>query len=337
MMRLLSPVSKIILLMVATFLAGCAEENICNMTPSVMPQNQSYLYTITMGVHGFNGDILQKSMRPYVIIDGTKHEMQKHPDGNNVFVYDYRFHDIGTIPYYFELTYEINRRGTTRERVAKSELYTATVTNKYIFALDANRGPIGARVSIVGCGLSRSDQVRLGERIIPAHFLSSGAIEFIVPPMECDQEYEVFLLSNRKEFLAGTFFIDRSNLYCSSDFIRLDNGETQRLVFMLDQGAPTDGLPLDVTTDIPNSIIMPEVHFMPGERTVSVNIKGSDKSAKGTLFVSAKGFTSLEIPLEIGDAKTIIDEESSEENESNSSHTLQPLTLNNVDDDVVVL
>ncbi|MDR2201070.1 MAG: hypothetical protein LBN94_03110 [Puniceicoccales bacterium] len=319
----------------AIFLAGCDEGHICNMTPSIMPQNQSNMYTITMAVQGTSGDILQKSIRPYVVINGEKHEMQKHPDGNNIFVYDYRFYDVGIIPYYFELMYTTNRNGNIRERLSKSELHRTTVSSKYIFALDANRGPIGARVNIVGCGFGKNDKVRMGGRIISSNWLSSGAIGFTVPPMKCDREYEVFLLSNRDEFLAGTFFIDRSNLYCSSDFIRLGNGESQRLVFMLDNGAPEDGLELDITTDIPESIIMPEVRFKAGERTVSVNIKGTDRSAKGILFVHASGFTSLEIPVEIGDVSEAIDGEDSEM--AQFARPLEMVPMGEADEDVVVL
>ncbi|MDR0590331.1 MAG: hypothetical protein LBG09_00510 [Puniceicoccales bacterium] len=332
-MKLLSGPSKIFLLAAAIGLGGCMEEDICNMTPNVMPQNQSHMYTITMGVRNSDGDILQKSIKPYVVINGQKHEMQKHPDGNNIFVYDYPFYDLGTIPYYFELIYEINRHGTIRERIAKSELYRTAVTSKYIFALDANRGPVGAPVNIVGCGLGRADKVRMGGRTIPSDWLSAGAIAFRVPPMECDREYEVYLLSNRREFFAGTFFIDRSNLQCSSDFIRLGNGESQRLVFMIDQAAPADGIELDVTTDIPDSIIMPEVRFLPGERTVSVNIRGSGESGRGVLFVGAKGFRPLEIPVEVGDIAAGGGESLEEMHGfAHPLHAAEP-----VDEDIVVL
>jgi hypothetical protein len=343
-MEVLSRLDKILFLAIAIFLGGCAEENICDMTPNIMPQNQSNIYTITMGMRGTDGGILQKTIRPYVVINGEKREMKKHPDGNNIFVYDHQFYDIGTIPYYFEVVYEIHRNESIREKIAKSELHSLTITNKYIFALDANRGPVGAKVNVVGCGLGKNDKVRMGRHIIPSNWLSAGAIEFTVPPIDCDREYEVFLLSNRKELFAGTFFIDASVLHCSSDYIRLNNGESQRLVFMLDQAAPEGGIVVDVTTDIPESIIMPEIRFMPGERTVSVNAKGSDQSGKGTLYVNAKGFASLEIPMEIGDISTLSDGELNDANtfsqgetfgKSNSAFPLQ--TSPAEDNDLVVL
>jgi hypothetical protein len=332
-MRLSLPRSKLLLLSAAIFFGGCAEEDICNMTPSVVPQNQSNKYTFAMGVQGTDGNILQKSIQPYVVINGERNKMKQHPDGNNVFVFDYRFDGLGTIPYYFELGYEVNRHGTTRTKSTKSDLYHTTITNKYIFTLDANRGIIGTRVSVVGYGLSRDDRIRIGERILPTKWLSTGVIEFTVPPMECDREYEVSLLANRKEFPAGTFYIDPSNLYCSSDFIRIDNGESQRLVFMLDQAAPEDGIDLDIVTDIPNDVIMPEVRFLPGERTVSVNITGGEQSAKGTLFVNAHGFSPLEIPIKIGDGH--MDEVASDDT-AHQPYSQQPIPSSD-DDDVVVI
>jgi hypothetical protein len=318
------------------FLSGCDSENICNMTPNVMPQNQSNIYTIAMAVRGIDGDVSQKSIKPYVVVNGEKHEMKRHPDGNSVFVYDYRFSGIGVIPYYFEVVYEINRNGDMRKKIAKSDLFSTAVTDKYIFALDANRGPVGAPVNVIGYGLTRMDKVRFGGRVIQTDWLSSGAIQFVVPSVECNSEYEVYLLTNRKELLAGTFFVDEAVLRCSTDFIRLANGESQRVVFMLDYPAPTGGVEVEVATDIPDSIIMPDVHFMPGERTVSVNITGGEESANGTLFVQANGFSSLEIPVEIGDVSDI----AISEGLSDTSTRFRPsrrIAVEDEDSDVVVL
>jgi hypothetical protein len=161
--------------------------------------------------------------------------------------------------------------------------------------------------------------------------------------MNCDREYEVFLLSNRRELLAGTFFVDASILHCSSDYIRLNNGESQRLVFMLDQAAPEGGIAVDVTTDIPESIIMPEMRFMAGERTVSVNIRGSNRSGRGTLYVNAKGFIPREIPVEIGDVSALSNGEIGDANNFfdgeifEKANSYSRSSSPEKDDDVVVL
>jgi hypothetical protein len=334
-MNLLLRITKIFSIVGVLFLVGCDDENICNMTPNVIPQNQSNIYTLTMTVHDMGGNASRKTVKPYVIINGEKHEMKKHPDGNNVFVYDHHFHGVGVIPYYFEVVYRANRNGNIRKKAVKSNLFDITVTDKYIFALNANRGPIGTSVSIVGHGLAQTDKVRFGKRIVRANWLSTGAIEFIVPAVECGSEYEVYVLANRKEFFAGMFFVDESTLHCSTNSIYLANGGSQRIVFMLDHPAPESGVEIEITTDIPNSIIMPEVRFMPGERTVSVNITASEESAKGTLFVHANGFSSLEIPLEVGDVTAGTTPKNTPE--VTYSQPSQLISVENEDSDVVVL
>lgn len=285
----------------AVTLAGCAvEEDMFNMTPSVIPQNQSNLYTLTMALrNSYKGRqrITDDSLQPYVVVDGERREMMQHPDGDNVFVYDYRFDGIGKIPYYFELEYVTNKR--RRLRQSKTQLFYTTVTNKYIFALDTNRGPVGARVSLVGSGFAQTDQVMFGDRMIESECPSSGAIEFTVPAVDCGREYEVCLVTNGKKLPAGNFFVDISNLHCSTESIYLRAGESQLLVFMLDNPAPAEGLSVKVETDIPDDIIMPDVQFMAGERTVSINITAGDYAAKGTLVLSANGIDSLEIPVEV--------------------------------------
>ena len=54
----------------------------------------------------------------------------------------------------------------------------------------------------------------------------------------------------------------------------------------------------DLTTDIPNSIIMPEVLIPEGARTVSATIEG-DKVGSGHLYINAKGLPELVIPVTI--------------------------------------
>ena len=101
---------------------------------------------------------------------------------------------------------------------------------------------------------------------------------------------------------------------------------------MLDNPAPAEGLAVNVTTDIPDNVIMPEVTFMGGERTASVNITGGEEPAKGTLFISARGFSSLEIPIEVGNPTEV----------NNNYHPAptrpsEAITTQSIDNDIVVL
>ena len=78
----------------------------------------------------------------------------------------------------------------------------------------------------------------------------------------------------------------------------LEPGQRQALAFALDTPAPDGGLYINITTDIPDSIIMPEVLIPEGARTVSAIIEG-DKVGSGQLFINSEGLPELVIPLTI--------------------------------------
>ncbi|MDR1366966.1 MAG: hypothetical protein LBJ13_03630 [Puniceicoccales bacterium] len=349
-MNLLLRITKTFFMAGTLFLAGCGKENICNLTPKMMPQNQSSIYPIVITIRGTGGNVTCKSIEAYVVVNGERHKMEKLSD--STYGCDYCFHDTGKIPYYIELAYRRNRNGNTQEKVIKSDLFYMEIVPKCVVMVIPSRGPVGTSVNILGHGLTQADRVRFGKYMVQANWRSTGAIEFSVPAVKCDAEYEVCLLcpkANRKELVAGTFFVDESMLRCSTGFIRLANGEGQRVVFMLDHPAPINGVKLDVMTDIPDCIIMPEVYIESGARTVSVNIAATEESGQGTLFVHADGFSSLEIPLEVGNVKNF---DATSENDSEAGYSQPPqrysqpsqrisvedeVSVKNEDSDVVIL
>jgi len=62
--------------------------------------------------------------------------------------------------------------------------------------------------------------------------------------------------------------------------------------------APEGGLPISISTDRPESIIMPEVVIPAGAQTVSVPIQGG-VGGSGIILATAPGFKDLEIPLQV--------------------------------------
>ncbi|MFA5265972.1 MAG: cell surface protein, partial [Opitutaceae bacterium] len=56
------------------------------------------------------------------------------------------------------------------------------------------------------------------------------------------------------------------------------------------------GILLDITTDVPESVIMPEVVVPAGQTTVSIPVQGGKKGS-GTLFL--KGFAQGEISVPV--------------------------------------
>jgi hypothetical protein len=66
----------------------------------------------------------------------------------------------------------------------------------------------------------------------------------------------------------------------------------------MDHPAPSGGLYLNVTTDIPNSVIMPEVIIPEAARTVSISIQGGEPGT-GSLYVQGAGMNELVIPITV--------------------------------------
>jgi hypothetical protein len=76
----------------------------------------------------------------------------------------------------------------------------------------------------------------------------------------------------------------------------LVGGSSQNLTFSVPNPAPAGGLLLDITTDVPESVIMPEVIVPEGQTSVSVAITGG-KPGSGSLFL--KGYGSGEVTIAV--------------------------------------
>ncbi|MDR0351676.1 MAG: hypothetical protein LBH49_03480, partial [Puniceicoccales bacterium] len=310
--------SKFTFLCISLILGGCS--SIMNdMTPSRVPQNQSRIYTLTMAVNKDSSDLRKKGLKPYVVINGVKHEMNPVGSGN-IYSYDFKVPaDVTEIPYYYELSQESvdPKNGPMSKSVEKSKLFKLSINHKYILTMDCERGPVGARVCVLGSGFSSRDMIRVGGIPAKVKSVSKGAIEFIIPLMEAETSYDVILINGSNRIFVGKFFIDVSELSSDMESIAIDNGEKIMVSFFIDHDAPEDGLPLDITTDIPDSVIMPEVTIVEGSRFAEVEIEGSNNSDAGSLFIYATGFNELEIPITVGDQSMPMEENRSTGNKQN--------------------
>jgi hypothetical protein len=73
----------------------------------------------------------------------------------------------------------------------------------------------------------------------------------------------------------------------------------QPLTFTIPAPAPAGGQLLDVTTDIPESVIMPEVLVPAGQSSLTVDVKGG-KPGTGNLFLKGYGNTGeITIPVTV--------------------------------------
>ena len=288
-------------------LVGCSDMTLSNLTPQRVPQNPSGIYTITMKPSLRDATIIQDSIMPYIVIDGTKHPMKKSSMGANIFEYEY------TMPaghadakYYFVIDYLADVKGTPRERSETSELYTLKLINRYVVTMVTERGPVGSKVAVVGRGFSKYDKVTIGGIEADTTVESSNALSFIVPALPAGRSYQAYLRSGNGNMPIGQFLIDAGNIRVMPKELTLTSGERSVLIFSIDNPAPKDGLLIDVTTDIPESVIMPEVIIPGGARSVSIPLEGG-LAGNGTLYATASGFGETHVPI------SVIGEETSEE------------------------
>lgn len=80
--------------------------------------------------------------------------------------------------------------------------------------------------------------------------------------------------------------------------LSLTSGQKEELTFSISLPAPEGGLVIEVMTDIPNSVIMPEILIPEGESSVTISIEGG-VDGSGTLFVLAPGFEAITVPVKV--------------------------------------
>ncbi len=129
-------------------------------------------------------------------------------------------------------------------------------------------------------------------------FASPTSLTFFVPPLPTGQNYSVTLGGAAGSSPVGTFRVDPTNVTVSPSSLALATGERQALIFTVSSAAPAGGLLLDVTTDAPESVIMPEVIVPQGQTSVTVTVEGG-KAGTGSLFLKGYGGGDLAIPVTV--------------------------------------
>ena len=278
-------------------LAGCNDVTLTNLTPPSLTDNPSRIHTITLRVDQKRHSIVPGSIDPRIIIDGESREMRKSRIGEGFYEYDYHLPPGRTeMAYYFLVNYEVQFNERTEPREAYSELNRVSVVNRYVLTLEANRGPVGARISVLGRGFTPQDALYFDGTPIRTIYESTSSISFFVPPLEPGRTYEVVLAGANGSSPIGAFRIDSSALSVMPSALTLRPGSMQPLTFSVPNPAPAGGLLLDVTTDVPESVIMPEVIVPAGETSVTVDVQGG-RPGSGSLFL--KGYETGEVTIPV--------------------------------------
>lgn len=290
--------SKVLLASVCLLLTACGV-SIRNLTPSRVPENPSGIYTISMATKVSDASINKKSMEGKIVIDGNTYQMEPNPVAPGVFDFDYVMPEGQTeAAYYFILEYDQNQTGMKRRRSQTSQLHNFQLVNKYPIKMQFDRAPVGKRVPILGRGFHETDTVLIAGLEAETEFKSSNELVFTVPPLRSGETYPVSIRSGNSAFPVGPFVIDPSIIRVNPTAIDINSGESIALLFSVDFEAPSSGIIIDVTTNIPNSIIMPEVVIPSGARTVSVQVRGG-APGRGALFVNVPGMKEVVVPVTV--------------------------------------
>ena len=280
-------------------LTGCETVVLTNLTPASLPENPSQIYTISLRVTTKTSTITPQSIRPFIIIDGQNYPMSKSGLGEGVYMFDYQLPPgRNEMAYYFLVNYQVEINDRLEPREVYSEITRAAIVNRYVLSLEVSRGPVGARISVLGRGFTPQDVVYFDNMPVRTVYESPNSLSFFVPALDTAHNYQVMLGSTSGNSPVGTFRIDASSLNVSPIALNLRSGESQSLTFTVPNAAPPGGLLLDVTTDAPESVIMPEVVVPSGQTTVTVNVQGG-KPGTSSLFLKGYGAGEVTIPVSV--------------------------------------
>jgi hypothetical protein len=281
-------------------LGGCTTMSLTNLTPSTLPANPSGIYTFTLRVTPKSSVVVEDSVAPHIVVGAESHEMTKSDTIPGIYEFDYRLPSgQDNIGYYFLVSYQTAGNGVVDNRQAYTELAHASVVGRYVVSLEVNRGPVGARIGVLGRGFTPQDLVGFDGTAVRTVYESPTSLGFYVPALAPGKTYRVTLSSSAGNSDVGTFRIDSSDVTAEPASLALGPGQKQALTFTISHPAPAGGLLLDITTDVPSSVIMPEVIVPEGQTSVTVTVEGG-KPGSGNLFLKGYGGGEVTVPVTVG-------------------------------------
>lgn len=280
-------------------LPGCDTVTLTNLTPASMPENPSQIYTFTLRVTPRTNTVPPKSIAPHIVVDGQNFDMKPSALGGGLYEFEYQ---LGAgrddIAYYFLVTYETEGNNVLTPGEVYTEVTHAKIVRRYVLSLEVNRGPVGARVSVLGRGFNPQDIVFFSGVAARTVCESPNSLSFFVPPLEAGKNYSVALNGGNGYSPVGTFHIDPSTVSVSPTSLTLRTGARQMLSFTIPNPAPPGGTLLDLTTDVPESVIMPEVVIPAGNTSVTITVEGG-RPGTGSLFLKGFGASELTVPVTV--------------------------------------
>jgi hypothetical protein len=278
-------------------LAGC-DLKIVYLTPTTLRENPSQIYTISARIQETGGNVVDGSIVAHLIIDGQDLIMKKSQ--GDVYALDYQLPPgRDEFAYYILVNYKSETNGGVPiDHEAYREAVHVKIAGRYVLSLQADRGPVGAQIGLSGSGFTPDDIVYFEGTPARTVYASPTALNFFVPSVDPDQNYKVTVNGSAGSADVGTFRVDSLSIQASPASLTLRTGEQQSLTFTVPIIAPAGGLLLDVTTDVPDSIIMPEVMVPAGSTSVTVTVQGG-RPGSGSLVLKGYGAGNVTIPITV--------------------------------------
>lgn len=282
-------------------LSSCKRPSFINLTSTNISQNPSGIYTIQTEVDLQDRKIFSDSIEVFLYVGGEAYPMVKDPVNPSLWSCDYKLPSgFDEATYYYQANYLIEREnGSQAKRSQKSDLQVFRLENRYVGNLAAYRGPVGVEIAVQGRGLTKYDSITIGGEKASTRYLSENELRFTVPSLPADLDYSVQLIGGPHGALdIGNFRIDESTLGVVPSSLEIQSGDSATLLFKIDFEAPTGGIPIDIKTNIPTSVIMPEAFIAAGDKTVNIPVRGGEPG-EGKMIVTASGYEPVEIPVKV--------------------------------------
>ena len=278
-------------------LVGCDSVTLTDLTPRSVAENPSQIYTFTLRVAKRSNTIT--GISPTIVIDGRSFPMRSGTIGEGLYEFEYQLPaGRDRVAYYFLVNYFVEGNNVQTPGEAYTQVETVQIVRRYVLSLEVNRGPVGARISVLGRGFTPQDRILFNSSPARTNFESANSLSFFVPALPANANYQVSLSSAAGTSPVGTFRIDASTISVAPTSLSLRTGDRTTLTFSLPNPAPPGGTLLDVATDVPESIIMPEVIVPQGQTSVSVTVEGG-KPGNGTLYLKGFGAGEVTVPVTI--------------------------------------
>lgn len=281
------------------FFSGCAAPSVSVVTPADLPENPSNIYTIVARVEPTNHKAVPESATAQIAIDGQVFPMSRSAAGKGLFEFDYTLPaGRNSVKFYVVGTYKVSVKGAESTRVEYTDLQEARILGRYVSTLDAYRGFVGAKIGILGKGFNPNDVVYLNGVAAKTSVESQGAISFYVPAVDPGANYAIEVSDGQTKIPAGSFHVDGASVSVVPGSLALRSGESAVVSFTLPVPAGAGGIYLDVTTNIPESVIMPEI-FIPAGRTHTQVYVSGGKPGAGAIYLKGYGPGELVIPVTV--------------------------------------